>query len=89
MTQSQSAKRRAHSVKEKNGLVGTSSACDATYDLHLSYCKHDLASPYLHKRYALCALRSASSSLTLNGSLSKIAVYVKYTLLYWKVRIRE
>ena len=40
-------------------------------------------------RYALCALRFASSTLTLNGSLSKIAGYDNYTLLYSKVRMRE
>lgn len=87
MIQSQSAERRAHGVKEKNDPVGASSACDATYDLHLSYRKNDIASTYFPK--PLCALRFASSSLTLNGSLSKIVVYHKYTLFYSKVRIRE
>jgi hypothetical protein len=89
MIQSQSAERRAHGVKEKNDPVGASSACDATYDLHLSYRKNDIASTYFPKRSALSALRFASSSLTLNGSLSKIAVYDRYTLFYSKVRIKE
>jgi hypothetical protein len=51
------AKRKAHSVKEKNGLVGASSACDETYGRNFSYHNEDIAPTYLPKRHALCAMR--------------------------------
>jgi hypothetical protein len=89
MIQSQSAKRRAQSVKGRNSPVGASSACDKTRSRNLSYRNEDVAPIYHSKRSALCALRFAPLSLTLNGSLSKIAVHDTYTLIYSKVRIRE
>jgi hypothetical protein len=57
----------------------------------MSRCKQSLLlqDGFFFLRYALCALRFALSCLTLNGSLSKIAGYDKYTLLYSKVRMRE
>ncbi len=61
----QSAKRRAHSVKGKNHPVGASSACDETYARDLSYRNEDIAPTYRPKRYALCALRFATVSLTI------------------------
>jgi len=43
MMQSQSAKRRAQSVKGEKHPVAASSACDKTYDPNLSYRKEDVA----------------------------------------------
>jgi hypothetical protein len=82
MIQSQSAKRRAHSVKGKNRPVGASSACDKTCGRNLSYRNEDVAPTYRPKRFALCVIDLDFDSLiNQNGN--------NLLLLYSTVGIRE
>jgi hypothetical protein len=52
----QSAERKAQSVKGKNRPVGASSACDKTCGRNLSYRNEDVAPTYRPMLYALCFL---------------------------------